>query len=125
MTAGRKRYRITIQRLKTDAEGVTRTASGHIDKSLAANWTAHAPRWARIESVSGREYQQEGQVHSEATHIVTIDFDSTTKTTTAEMRVSWNDAGTTRILDIARIDEPESSPGGRRRELALECKEHA
>jgi head-tail adaptor len=125
MSAGKKRYRITVQRLKTDAEGVTRAASGKIDKSLAANWTTHAARWADIEEPTGREYQAEGQVRAETTHLVAIERDSVTKAITTEMRISWNDGGTTRLLEITRILGVRQPAGGARRDLLIECKEHA
>lgn len=125
MAAGKKRYRITVQRLKTDAEGLTREASGKIDKSLAANWTTHISRWAEIAEPGGGETQQEGQVRSEVTHLVRMDWDSGTRAITSEMRVSWSDAGTTRILDITRANGKSNRSGGRRWKCELECKEHS
>lgn len=125
MAAGKKRYRIIVERLKTDAEGLTRQASGKPDKSDADNWTTHVTRWAEIEEPGGGETQQEGQVRSEVTHLVWMDWDSETRTITSEMRVNWSDAGTTRILDIARANGKSQHKGGRRWKRELECKEHS
>lgn len=125
MASGKKRYRITVERLKTDAEGLTRAASGHVDKTNAANWTTVVTRWAGIEEPGGTERQQDGQVRSEVTHLVRVDWDSGTRTITSEHRVSWSDAGTTRILDITRANGKTKHKGGRRWQCELECKEHA
>jgi SPP1 family predicted phage head-tail adaptor len=123
MTAGKKRDRITIQRLKTEAEGLAVAASGKFDQTLDSNWTTYATRWAEIFEPSGREYQQEGQVKSETTHIVTIDFDSTTKAITTAMRVRWSDGGTIRLLQI--LAKPSRRPRAPRRKIEVECKGHA
>lgn len=125
MSAGKKRYRITIQRHKTDAEGLTRAASGKVDYGLADNWTTVVTRWAEIEEPGGTETQREGQVRSEVTHLIRMDWDSGTRTITSEHRVSWSDAGTTRILDITRANGKTKYKGGRRWQCELECKEHA
>lgn len=125
MTAGTKRYRITIQRRKTEAEGLTRGASGKADYTLDANWTTHASRWAEIVETAGREYQQEGQVRGEATHLVTVEFDSKTRQATSGMRIHWDDGGATRILQVTRLLGDSKSAGGARRDLVMECKEYA
>ena len=77
----------------------------------------------RSQNLGGREYEQSGQVRGEATHVVAVDFDTETRGITAEMRVSWDDAGTTRILDITRALGQTRHPGGRRWQRELECKE--
>lgn len=125
MAAGKKRYRITIQRLKTEAEGLIQAASGKVDRGNAANWTTVVSRWAEIEEPGGTETQQDGQVRSEVTHLVRMDWDSGTKTITSAMRVNWDDGGVTRLLDITRANGKSKHQGGRRWKLELECKEHA
>ena len=124
MPAGPKRYRITIQRLKTDAESVARAASGQIDLDDPANWTTHCPRWAEILPAGGREFDQAGQVRAELTHLVAISFDSETRKITSQMRLQWTDGEAERLFDITRILGMTRNPGGTRWEQQLECKEH-
>ena len=87
MPAGILRHPIIIERLKTEAEGLVVTSSGHIDQTLASNWTDHALRRAEIRELSGREFQQDDQVNADTTHQVTVRFDPETRTILPTYRV--------------------------------------
>lgn len=65
MRAGRLRHRIDVQQATK-----TRTASGGYEET----WTTVATVWGAVEPLRGREYFENAQVQSEATHRITLRY---------------------------------------------------
>ena len=64
-------------------------------------WATHYTAWARIDTVTGREFLGSDQMQGNATHRMTFrDRPDKTKVL-AEMRVSWD----SRIFDIQYVNE--------------------
>lgn len=114
MRAGRLRDRITIERLKTAAEGAVVDQANVIAASNPANWTTHCTRYAEVTETGGRE--QVGGRHLRATtsHLVVLRADDDTREITSRMRVVWNG----QTLQIA-------GKAVNRRDVELECETKA
>ena len=91
---GRRRFtdRITVERLKTAAEGATVDAANVIDPTVDANWTTHCSRFAEVTETGGNERVNGRQVKATTTHLIVMRSDPTTRTITQRMQVvlgSW------------------------------------
>ncbi len=105
MQAGKLRHRVVIEQNQATQD----TFGAETDA-----WVSWATVYARVESLSGREYfdQQAAQTLAEVTHRVVIRYrDGITPT----LRVVWKG----QVFDIEAVIEVES----RGRELHLMCRE--
>lgn len=103
MRAGTLRQRVTIQ----EKPPVSQDSYG----AEAPGWAAVATVWARVETLSGREFISRGQEQAEVSHKVTIRFRDGVAPT---MRLAWGG----RRLEILSVLSDNV-----RRELLLMCSE--
>jgi SPP1 family predicted phage head-tail adaptor len=92
MPAGRYRHLITIEQ-----NTPSRDASGYSTDA----WTTFATAWAKIESMTGREYLGNEQVKSETTHKFIFRY---IDGVLPAMRISW-DGRTFDIQSALNVDE--------------------
>ena len=94
--AGDFRHQITIQ----SSTVTTGTFGGKSD-----SWATHSTGFAKIESMTGREYQGQGQVKSDTTHKFWIRQNKDKSTITTKMRISFN----SRTFDIQSVIDPDET----------------
>lgn len=102
MRAGELRHRVRIERLKRIPDG-----GGGWDE----DWVTHAEVWAKVETLSGREYWQAQQVQSEATMRLTMRH-------RADLLPADRIVYDGQTLNIQHIADPD----GRRERLEVLCK---
>lgn len=101
MAAGPRRHRVTFQRATN-----TPTASGVVDTVWSTLWEA----WARVSPVSGSESFIADRFRESVTHEVEIGGFGNHKSNpaTTKDRITFVDAaGSTRILDILSVKNPD------------------
>jgi len=101
--AGQLRQRVTIQQKPT----VTRDGFG----AEAPGWSTLVTLWAKVETLTGREFVEQARAGAELTHKVTVRYYAMIAPT---MRVAWG----SRILEIAGVLHDDHQ-----REMTLLCNE--
>lgn len=94
VNAGRLRNLITVQ---VNTETHDDSGFGGIKNS----WATHFTAWARINTITGREFLGSDKVQGQATHTFTFRDRVDLSKVLVEMRVSWN----SRIFDIQYVNE--------------------
>lgn len=112
------RQLVTLQSPKTaagDEDGF-----GTIDLTLDANWTDAGDRRAGIKPAKAREFDPNNQQRSDVTHIVTLRYDSLTRTIGPTWRIRFtDDGGRVRTFHVIGVKDPDE----RHIAIALDCKE--
>jgi len=107
--AGTLRHLVMIQQ----KPAVTQNAFGE----EVPGWSVVATVWARVETLTGREFVAQGQAQAEVTHKVHLRYRPGLEPT---MRLVWQPQGDVpeRVLEIEAVLDD-----GARREMTLMCRE--
>ena len=93
MQPGKLRHFLTIQKYTS-----ARTAGGEATRT----WATHKEVWGQIQQVPGRELiNASDSIEGRAAHQVKIRAEDSNGIA-VNMRISWNDDGTTRLFNIIR-----------------------
>lgn len=90
MPAGKRRYKITIQKS---------TMADDTSGQPLPTWANFCTRFADVEATSGSERFRGRQITAQMTHVIQLLSDSVTKQITPGMRVLWQD----RIIDLVVV----------------------
>ena len=101
MKSGELRHRVTLER-----------TSDSSDWGRSGSWLTYATVWARVQPISGREFQEGRLDRGELTHVVTIRYLAGVR---PDMRINFEG----RYLKIVAVRDLEE----RNRTLELDCNE--